>query len=225
MAVKTGHKDQSLRERGDIADLFASALVLIRGDKRNETQRSHLRRALQLFQENRLGGVISSNEMLSPERIQQLLSLELVNLLSARDAAHFTRQDLLYVGELYLLHYSKWRETRVRKGRSVQACQQMLRELGLPLTMNLDDSGWIPPYANDPKVLELWARPRHTVLDRRRCDDGCASVGEWLRRLRSNARRWGMDLPHQVRAYMYVPPTWTPPPRNPEACRNYTRSE
>ncbi len=63
MSVKTSqNKHESLQERGDLADLFASALVLIRGNKRSESQRKNLRHALQLFHENRLGTVMNAAE-------------------------------------------------------------------------------------------------------------------------------------------------------------------
>ena len=52
MSVETRQDRQaSLRERGDLSDLFATALVLIRGNKRSELQRQNLRMALQLFQQ------------------------------------------------------------------------------------------------------------------------------------------------------------------------------
>ena len=241
MAVKTGHED-SVKERGELGDLHASAMILIRGNKRSESQRAALRKALQLFLENRLGMVLPGNVDKTPGNLHMLLSLPLSEIMERKCATWCKNFGVKYLGELYLLPDTHvWHTSKRREAEGVRLA---LGAIGMPPTLDIVASGWIPPYANDPKVQEAWQMRLHMLgnfnhfmlrrdPERRVCNahDGCLTVGEYLRNPPHTLRRWRLSVvlneldKHGLHLRMYVPPTWTPVVRDPEGCMTYNRFE
>lgn len=217
MSVKTRQNAAvSLEERGRLADLFTTAMTHIRANKRSERQVAVLNEALQLFLENRLGGVVKGGEVLDDEHLHRVLSLRLqdAGLPAVYARSYCNSLGVEYVGEAYLLP-SRYRLPGTDRSRAMHV---LLSELGLPEHMKLDEKGWTPPYASNPDVLALWAKPMHEFRRSNTCN-GCKSVGTWLRELRADVRvRWHDK---RIRACMYVPPSWAPPMHNHVVCRDY----
>lgn len=239
MAVKTGHAE-SLQERGDLTDLFATAMVLIRGNKRGPSQRAALRKALQFFQENRLAGVISGNIDDAPENLLQLLSLQLRDILPRPAASHYASWfGVKYVGEMFRLPATAWRESKRMHAVSVR---HVFGELSLPFTLDVEKMGWIPPYMSDPEVLAALSERGHVHGNFRRnfgypyrtrdnvctCSKGCVTVGEFLRSENSKHHRRFNDLKASFKDKglhlgMYIPEEWRAPAVDPVGCALFNR--
>lgn len=222
-------RDESLRERGDLSDLFASSLVLIRGDKRSEFQRYTLRNALQLFVENRLAAVVAGSPgNVRAEDVCKLLSLPVENVLP-RYAHHNlrTEYEAVYMGELFGLPSRAWKDNS--KTKTARVCRELFGEWGLPFDLDPNSVGWVPPYAEDPAVVHAWDMRLHETVSKETCDQegGCETVGEFILRFAGWApqsmRRfnfWGFEK-LGLRSAMFVPASWTPPARDPKGCAGY----
>ncbi len=100
-SVKTRHdRTRSTYHRARLADLFATALTLIRADKRDESQIRRLQRALQLFAENRLGEVARDTTK-APLDYKKILSSSIKELGLSGLALNPLRNDNINtIGEL-----------------------------------------------------------------------------------------------------------------------------
>ena len=236
MSVETRQDRQaSLRERGDLSDLFATALVLIRGNKRSELQRQNLRMALQLFQENRLATVIAGSTDALPKDILTLLSQPVERALPRNAVNALQGWGAQYIGEILRLPRDAWRnKAHTQYG---QAIRTLLVEWGIPFDLDLNAVGWVPPYAEDPAVVAVWNMRKHDLVPLRPCNEteGCESVGEFIRSMASRNPRafnhpsyrpyveqlWERGL----RLTMWVPGSWSPPARDICACARHATVE
>ena len=231
MSVETRqNKQASLQERGDLSDLFASALVLIRGNKRSELQRQNLRNALQLFQENRLATVLAGSTTSElPKDILALLSQPIKSALPRITIGpDLGEYGVRYVGELLPLHRRAWKLKADTKYGSV--IRMLLVDWGIPFDLDLNAIRWIPPYAEDPVILSMWNMRKHELRPERTCNqaEGCESVGEFIRTLAGlHVRAWRHPSRYHyiekikelgLRPTMWIPSSWTPPVRTPDAC-------
>lgn len=224
MSAKTRQKD-ALQQRDRTAGLYANAYELLLKGKRDELQASHLDRALQLFKENRLAGAIEKAMGVIPSDVQQILSLAVTDVLPAPIARRVQSYGATYVGEMLLRIRRELRDTHTRT-HWIGVCRAAIENLGLSIDLDVDKSGWIPPYARDPEVLNLWSRRVHETNGDNAChaDGGCLSVGEFLHLRRG--RIWRLWETSQLRRFgihgmPYVPPSWEAPPRDPEGCALY----
>lgn len=220
MSAKTRRND-GLQQRDKIAGLYANAYGLLAKGKRSELQAHHLLRALQLFKENRLAGALEKSGGDVLVDLQQTLSLLITDVLPAHVARHVHKSyNVVYVGEMFLgVCHDLFRAKPTVQWANL--CKEMLADLGLPLFLNLDASGWIPPYATDEKILGIWAQRLHEAIPRAMCS-GCQSVGENLRKLGGRYSRRESMLPFLARRFgihnMYVPSSWKAPSGDPACC-------
>lgn len=236
MSVETRQdKQASLRERGDLSDLFASSLVLIRGNKRSELQRQNLRKALQLFQENRLAAVIAGSTGELPKDILTLLSQPIESTLPRNAVSALRGWGARYIGEILRLPRDAWRnKAHTQYG---QAIRTLLIEWGIPFDLDLNAVGWVPPYAEDPAVVAVWNMRKHDLVPLRPCNEteGCESVGEFIRSLANRNHRVANHpsyrpyveqlLERGLRLTMWVPGSWSPPARDICACARHATVE
>ncbi|MFA6270406.1 MAG: hypothetical protein WC657_04335 [Candidatus Paceibacterota bacterium] len=218
------------KELANLASLYAQAVGFVERGERSPQQVHALLSSLQFFKENRLLAAIpKQNTLPEPEQLQQLLSLKLSETdINRKTSAYLKGKGIEYVGELYLID---WGHCDV--GKSVRSFQS---SLGLPEELDVAEINWIPPYAdrfffwkmNQPLALFLQKDISHEV-----------SMPTWLRnwylsfeytgQLYQVVRRhWGygkfdMIAFHEVlkpsaklRAGLYCPKSWTPPPDPPK---------
>ncbi len=222
MSANTRHT--RLREEcGDIAELSGLAVGLVRQGKRSELQRKMLRRALQLFKENRLAAVLAGFTGELPQDILPLLSRPIVDVLPGYAMRHLREYHFCYVGEI-LLHPRPWSG----KIKAARACRDLLSEWGIPFDLDLNSVGWVPPYAEDPKVVTVWNMRLQELAPGRALNatEEDASVGEFVRELsgvspigwRHPSRRCFVDKFQELglRPTMFVPASWNPPARDPQ---------
>ena len=237
MSANTRHKS-SLEQRGDLSDLFASALTHIRGNKRNDRQIGNLRQALQLFHENRLAHVIPGSTDGLPKDLHLILSRPLGEVLPRFAANYFESYGVEFVGELFVLP-NIWRTDR---SKSAGAGRELLAEFGIPFDLDLNYVGWVPPYLGNEEVTAAWCRRSHDLGKYgpgfRPCSDcsesgGCSTVGELLRYdpwdfSRNSFRHGGRISKFDelgLRAGMFVPDAWLAPERDPVGCANFGKVE
>lgn len=238
MSAKTR---QSLRQEcGDIAELSGAAIGYISAGKRSPLQRMALKRALQLFKENRLGVVLAGSAGTElPENLQEILSLPVKTAFRAHVSDWLEEHYVQYVGELFLLPDDVWRTDK--KTVRARECREMLAAWGIPPNLDLNQVRWVAPYHKDENVLAAWARRFHELNalrhfqhgPRETCAHTCGSLGEFIK---ENADKyWKADYrsPHGfkgmrsgllhfgVRPVMFVPDSWVPPPHDQNACQRF----
>jgi hypothetical protein len=225
-----------LLERGKLSDLFATSLVLIRGNKRTPGQREALQRALQLFVDDRLVQALEApikGTSSPPPNLLEILSMRLEDCFPRFVAQQLAKDwEREYVGELFLCPERFLKDTL----KSSDKARRQLTDMGVPLSLDLDVVGWLPPYYNDPETVRRWNLRLHEVIYRHPNDPrgpihceypgGCITIGEKMRRCKG--RTDSTLLWHQLKrvglkAYFYVPPVWEPVPKDEESCWRYTR--
>lgn len=223
MSAKTRQND-ALQQRDKITGLYANAYDLLLKGKRDVLQIHHLAHALQLFKENRLAGSLEKSKDEVPVDVQERLSILVSDILPTRTARHVQYSyGVKYVGEMLL--YCALGARSPQRTQWVTVSKTALADLGLPVGFNVRESGWIPPYATDEKILSIWTKRIHEVS--RQCPSkdrgGCISVGEFFRK---NRYRGSIMVDQIARNYgihrgIYVPPSWEAPAPDSECCRTY----
>ncbi len=131
---------------GELALLFTTVLVLIRDSKREPDMITRLRRALQLFKENRLGEVMQlagADGKLDKAVLFDLLSKEIQETdLPSRAKEYLYECGVVYVGEIFLV--MQYWGTRVFKSRT--QIEAFLHANLIPLDLDPIQAGWEPSY-------------------------------------------------------------------------------
>jgi hypothetical protein len=204
-------------------------MTLMRGNKRTVEACHRLGVAIQAFNDNTLTGVIVGKAE-TPEHVLMLLSMPLASIMP-KDVMR--RINAVYVGELFA-PYVYW-----GGARTAERIADHLRQLGIPLKLDLDEIGWIPPYMDDANVQAALSLRWHDVDTVETCvgaeHDGCISVGEvfwrcaerWKRMRGRPKADYGPEMKKGtvLRSTMFVPRSWTPPARDPEGCRRFAGLE
>lgn len=200
---------------GALALLFSTAINLINGGKRSWEMIEELKRALQLFKEGRLGLVWELGQTCSDEDRDRLFSTSPDELPLSRHAKSLLRKrGVRLLGEAFLICDFEGRDRNVKSVREIAA---FLRQAGIPTGTKPNTCGWMPPYAEDPEILELWAKPAHELDGRSTCI-GCQSVGEVLSCVGFH-KRWNQYRLRGIRherlySLMVVPDSWAPPKKS-----------
>lgn len=146
---------------------IVTAMDLIAREERPESMKALLDKAVSLFNTNQLGLVLPS-EASGGRRGQRRSVRQLATMSRPVTSVIFDTKLLRYcrahgvelVGELYRLRLHRdWSGPGRKFSDNRQALLEELHKLGLPQQLELDASGWRPPYADDPAVRELWACP------------------------------------------------------------------
>jgi hypothetical protein len=222
MSAQTRH-DIGVEEQLEIVHLMHNCHDLIRNGNRSPQMVSVLRQAIQFFKENKLGGVVSLELKTAPEQVLDLFSLKVADSGMPTHCQHYLEQrGVFYIGEIFRI---KWdRPHRHRKG-----IEQFLKSFGLALdSSTIDVLNWIPPYANDPAITDLWDQPiMNAIVDPARRNDiltfaayyGAVRFGGQV----SLAHRWSpgrmqqvqMDLGRGCKLHAgMVVRNWNPPSDN-----------
>lgn len=221
------------RHAPTLAERFSTAASLIeRGDRTPEMMHV-LRQALELFEHNRLVGVVAKSPVRTLLENFYRLSLPCESTALPEHAKlHLRQRKVAYIGEIYSL------ELDLRPWAvAPRAVHDFLtRDLGLPAELDPVAIGWRPPYWDDPGFRALLDLPIEQVWRRDRLDyrpsyghradvvlqelkrRGVEFVGQLFRRRfwRSGYRLdylIGSLDPH-CRAAMVTPPDWHPPRRS-----------
>ena len=195
-----------------------------------------LLRALQLFKENRLGGVImlekNSTDTL-PSNFQNLLSLKIEDLsLKSYTKKYIARYGVLYVGEVYRI---KQRYFHTNSPKSIKEIDEYLVFLGLPLELDPIKAGWIPPYWHDTIVCDALHEPiiTHTVNHTKHHLLGIYYFGQIILSRRSTYSRFeqkqqyleGWAKEQGLHGAMYLMEGWTALDEVPEACQKFLNDQ
>lgn len=195
----------------------------IRKGQLPENVQAQLKRAIRLARENKLGAVMETNaeSHMAGQELYTILNHELKDLVSRHSYSYAEAHGFKLVGELY----RRIRLFRDAKSTKWQVeCRQLIDNFGLPMGLNLDETGWVPPYAKDPAILAIWQQRVHEAsaaeyqrpVNQTFCHHlgGCVTVGEHLRHGRARpALRYHFKI-HE----MYVPRVWQAPLRDPVGC-------
>lgn len=227
------------KELANLASLYAQAVGLIERGKRSPQQVHALLTSFQLFKENRLLASVPKppkDILPEPEAIQHLLSLKLSETdINRKTLTLLHKGGIEYVGELFLVDWGY--------SQTIKIVQEFLRSLNLTLDFEFDKFDWVPPYAdknfywrmNQPIALfleeeipqkrplssfrsrlrwtERWTEKHHytgelfQTLNRSWHYFCCLEKGSFRNAVRDDAK---------LRAGLYCPKSWTPPPDPPK---------
>lgn len=203
---------------GALTLLFSEAIRLISGGKRPNTMIGELQRALQLFKENRLGFVFELGQTCPDEKRDELLSKSVEDLPFSRHAKRLlSGRGVRLFGEAFQVCNFEGSD---RNLKTVQEIAQFLRSAGIPTGTDPHTCGWIPPYAKDPEILALWAKPFHELNGSTTCPKGCQYLGARLASQHPRWRRFPRSRLERVEnpklySLMVVPSFWSPPQDSP----------
>lgn len=119
------------------------------------------------FRNGRLGDVLTRDEVIRRAAVarggrsyQEILSQEIAVLpnLTRKFMVWCEQHGIRYVGELVRV---QWDRNSTMADASVMT-RQLLAHEGIPLGFNLNAAKWIPPYALDQPVQDVWAMTRST---------------------------------------------------------------
>lgn len=117
------------------------------------------------FRNGRLGDVLTRDEVIRRAAVarggrsyQEILSQEIAVLpnLTKKFMVWCEQHGIKYVGELVRV---QWDRNSTMADASVMT-RQLLAHEGIPLGFNLNAAKWIPPYALDQPVQDVWAMTR-----------------------------------------------------------------
>ncbi len=151
-------------DRMEIVYLALDCLDLIREGDRSQTMTNKLRRALELFKDNKLAEVAAVPETSAQRPLQfprtqilRILSLEVKDTdLCERGQLWCKLRGIRYVGEILRVNL----DFRHQVSRQIK---EFLESRGLSLKFSLKNLMWIPPYAKNRAVLEVWNKPVEQV--------------------------------------------------------------
>lgn len=233
LKMSANTRQEKNKEMANLASLHAQAVSLIERSKRSPQQVHALLTSLQFFKENRLLASVPKplkDTLPEPAEIQFLLSLRLSEThINRKTLAVLRGRGVEYVGELFVVN---WSYSQI--GNSVE---EFLRSINLTLEFDFAEFDWTTPYAdknflwrmNQPLALFVYQESDMVPWDRKTAEWMLGKfqyAGEFFQRLRrswSNYR--GPDLEHfhdvvrrdvKLRAGLYCPKSWTPPPDPPK---------
>lgn len=224
MSAKTRQKPTTLEA---LTLLQTTATTLLANDRRSPHMTKTLIKALQLYKENRLGFVASTeihNEDMSEEAMCMLFSSKLTDVGFEGAALNWLRSKKVeYVGEVVGIELDLRRNKGVK--RAPELVLEHLNSLGLSVGINPFSYGWRPPYWSESWFIQQLDRP--SIDDsstfphwRRAISEKKYFLGNLLRGTQGHivsAHRWEERLmDSNIRMAMFVPPTWTAPTEIPE---------
>ncbi len=153
MTAQTGMtQKQKLESVRAINDLASRAQTLILDGKRSWEDAKPLIDALQAFKDNRLGGVVRTAMILTPNTLNEICSLEITAIsFDAKDLKWLKARGIRYIGEIFYVHFDKRSKYSIERGKRVFG----LIEDRFRIQRNTDPlrSGWTPSYWTDEAFL------------------------------------------------------------------------
>ena len=152
----SGKEEEITINLARLAENTAAVTRLIKNEKRTTEQVKELFRALQLFREGKLVGVLQPPiSARTAAELQHTLSLLIEEVTDHHDT-HYLKDNLglLYLGELvYWANFPQ--ENRETFDRQIKLCERM----GIQLPRQELVKAWKPPYVQDERVLRLLNEP------------------------------------------------------------------
>jgi hypothetical protein len=182
--AKTKHQIENIRA------LAKNAQDLIESGGRDDHMIRVLRRALQLFKENRLAATIPFGihaGIGAPSNALELYSIDIADSdLDQHARKYLQKWGVRYVGEIARLNLGANQKRNSAQFKAYPEIVSYMARIGLPLGDNPLDREWTPPYWRDPAIRTLMDMPMIEVLGLAgRSPEDIRGAERW------NVRHWG----------------------------------
>lgn len=231
MSARTGRTESRESILSRFTSLTGKAIGFIEEGQRSPEMIDALLASLQMFRDNTLKMPIQPNELMRervvsviPDYAQERLSMMLdISSLAERVKTRLIKEEgILYVGEIYLRHWSYAAHENHIQSHFRRETDQFLASIGLPATgmLDLKEWGWKPPYdtavirtiLDKPALTALKFNPDQLQYDRHmqrlkaKLEDKL--IGHLFTKYRLDPTNFNRTYP--LHAGMYFP-DWTPP--------------